>query len=147
MQEYKVIIFEDGSEFWRNKEDQFHRDGDKPAIIHSDGAQFWYKNGKLHRDNGPAVIYANGTLRWYFNGELHREDDKPTVVTPKVMYWCIDGKLHRDNGEPAVIHADGTEEYWIDGVQQPNPVKVKELTVGDIEEILGYRVKIVKSKE
>lgn len=44
------------------------------------GTTYWYKNGKLHRDNDqPAVIYANGSRRWYVNGNLHRNNDKPVV--------------------------------------------------------------------
>jgi len=32
------------------------------------GDQLWYKNGKMHRDNGPAVIRVNGDKYWYKNG-------------------------------------------------------------------------------
>ena len=36
------------------------------------GSQYWYKNGKLHRDNDlPAVIYLDGTQCWYKNGEIY----------------------------------------------------------------------------
>jgi hypothetical protein len=38
--------------------------------------QFWYANGKLHRNgNMPAVIYACGDEYWYVNGVcVHRDD-------------------------------------------------------------------------
>ena len=36
------------------------------------GNQFWYKNGKIHRDNDlPAVIYASGTQEWFKNGKKY----------------------------------------------------------------------------
>lgn len=38
-------------------------------IEHSDGTKYWYRNGKLHREDGPAVEYANGNKEWYRNGE------------------------------------------------------------------------------
>ena len=41
-----------------------------------------------------AVVWANGACAWY-------------------RY----GKKHRENGEPASILADGTAEYWLNGVK------------------------------
>ena len=36
--------------------------------------QYWFQNGKLHRDNDlPAVVYANGDQIWYQNGKRHRD--------------------------------------------------------------------------
>jgi hypothetical protein len=120
MQEYKVIIYDSGTEFWYNKDNQPHRDNDKPAIIFANGTQYWYQNGKRHRDGGPAIVYADGDQSWYKNGKLHR----------------VSG--------PAITYADGAEEYWVNGKRRPNPKEFKELTVADIEKILGYRIKVVK---
>jgi antitoxin component YwqK of YwqJK toxin-antitoxin module len=55
------------------------------------GNQFWYQNGKPHREDSPAIIWANGDQHWYKNGELHREDG------------------------PAVIREDGSEEWYKNG--------------------------------
>ena len=33
------------------------------------GDKRWYRNGRLHREDGPAVEYTNGRKYWYFNGE------------------------------------------------------------------------------
>jgi hypothetical protein len=68
------------------------------------------------------------------------------VYANGTRYWRTDGVLHRENG-PAIIYSDGVEEFWLNGIQQPNPEEVKELTVAGIEMRLGYRVKIVKSEE
>ena len=32
----------------------------------------WYRNGKLHRDDGPAFEYANGTKEWWQNDERYK---------------------------------------------------------------------------
>jgi len=76
-----------------NFDDKQHRDNDLPAVIDSNGAQIWYRNGLRHRDNDlPAVIHLNGDQLWYQNG-----------------------KLHRDNDLPASIWSDGTQVYWVNG--------------------------------
>jgi outer membrane lipoprotein-sorting protein len=144
MQEYKVEIDNDGTEFWLNKDDVLHRENDKPAVIFADGTKLWIRNGKLHRDNGPAITYPdsmcasvediknmqeytvkidnNGTERWYNKDEkLHRDDDEPAAIYyDGTKYWYKNGKLHRENG-PAAIFASGYEEYWVNGVLQPDP--------------------------
>jgi hypothetical protein len=119
MQEYKVEIDDVGSERWYNKDNQLHRDDDKPAVVHPNGIQYWYRNGMLHRDGGPATSFPDGSESWF-----------------------KDGILHRENG-PALTFANGTKEYWLNGVRQPNPNVTKELTLAEIERILGYKVKLV----
>jgi hypothetical protein len=32
------------------------------------GAQAWFVDGLLHRDDGPALVGIDGTLAWYLNG-------------------------------------------------------------------------------
>jgi len=37
----------------------------------------WYKNDQLHRDNNkPAIIYSNGYMAWYIDGEFIKEYKK-----------------------------------------------------------------------
>ena len=57
------IIYPDGIEYWY-KNGKWHKE-DGPAIIHPDGIEYWFINGKLHRENGPAVIWPNGSEAWY----------------------------------------------------------------------------------
>jgi hypothetical protein len=56
-----------------------------------DGTRRWYKDGKLHRDDGPAYEGIDGTKMWFANSQIHRI------------------------GGPAIIHPDGSEEFWIKG--------------------------------
>ena len=53
---------------YRNKQAQLHRT-DGPAVIHSNGWQEYWQNGKKHRTNGPAVIESNGYQEYYLNGK------------------------------------------------------------------------------
>ena len=113
------------------------------------GAKRWYRNGVLDCVDGPAVEYANGDVQWWVNGELHREDGPAVVHDTGYKEWWVNGKLHRDDG-PAVEWANGDKSWWLNGViyteadflakTQP----AKELTVADIEKLLGHRVKVVK---
>ena len=68
----------------------WHRDGDKPAYIHADGSLEWFQNGELHRDGDkPAGIYADGSLFWYKNGQLHRFGG-PALINPDgTLEWVI----------------------------------------------------------
>ena len=40
-------VLSDGTKIWENSFGECHRNGNKPAIIFSDGEKHWYKNGKL----------------------------------------------------------------------------------------------------
>ena len=85
----------------------------------------WYLNDRLHRVDGPAVEYADGTKRWFLNGKRHREDG------------------------PAIEYADGEESSWyLNGERATesdvmNPT-TKELTMSELETLLGHKVKIIK---
>ncbi len=126
MIEYTVKVYANGDVEWLLNDD-YHREGDKPAIERADGAKFWFKNDKRHREGDkPAIIRVDGTKEWHVNG-----------------------KRHRENGA-AVEHVSGHKEYWLNGdyvskaahaeLTQPT----KELTVADIEKLLGHKVKVVK---
>jgi hypothetical protein len=44
-------ILSDGTKIWKNKEGQYHRLNDKPAIEYFDGGKEWYINGKFIKIN------------------------------------------------------------------------------------------------
>jgi len=93
------------------------------------GTVRYFKKGtdQLHRLDGPAIEFANGTKSWYQNGELHR------LVGPAVEY------------------ASGVNEWHIDDVKfieaqfkrKINRLNTKEMTIAEIEKLLGHKVKIV----
>jgi hypothetical protein len=71
-------------------------------------------------------VYSDGHKEWWLNGELHREDG------------------------PAIERPNGSNYWWLNGEQltegefnrRMNPVR--ELTVEQISELLGFEVKVVK---
>ena len=119
------------------------------VTVDTDGTQRWYQNGQLHRLDGPAVIRANGTQRWYQNDQLHRLDGPAVIYENGTQDWFQNDQLHRLDG-PAVIYENGTQDWYLEGVeitQEEHAFRtrsVKELTMAEIEALLGYAVKVVK---
>ena len=70
-------------------------------------------------------VHANGAKFWYLNDQRHREDG------------------------PAIEWSDGTKYWYLNGQELTEKefnarTKAKELTVVEIEKLLGHSVKIVK---
>jgi hypothetical protein len=64
----------------------------KPTLIE---IKYWYKDFKLHREDGPAVLYPNGYESWYLNGKQHRIDGPARIwdndrCPPE---WYINGEF------------------------------------------------------
>jgi hypothetical protein len=92
--------------------------------VYDNRTEWRNKDGKHHRIGGPAEIRSNGHKEWWFNGQQHREDG------------------------PAVIFKDGTKAWYIKGIQYTEAeyhkamAPVKELTMPELEKLLGHKVKI-----
>ena len=69
-------------------------------------------------------VYANGNKYWYLNGQRHREDG------------------------PAAEFADGDKEWYLKGKRISEREflsrSIKEMTLSQVIENLGYDIKIVK---
>ena len=102
-----------------------HRE-DGPAIEYADGSKCWYKNSQRHRTDGPAAEWADGTTGWYQNGHLHRTDGPAIERADGTKHWCINGKQM-------------TEAEFLAATQP-----AIEMTVADVEKLVGKRVKIIK---
>ena len=94
--------------------------------VHDNGSRCWYLNGKRHREDGPAIEFTNGTRCWYLNGKRHREDGPAIEYSGGTRQWYLNGKEY-------------TEKEF-----NEKTARVKELTVAEIEKILGHPVKVVK---
>ena len=90
----------------------------------SDNKTTWFINGDRHRDDGPAIEYLDGTKAWYLNGERHREDGPACVLSTGAKYWYLNG-------------TELSESEF-------NNRTVKELSIAELELILGYKVKVIK---
>ena len=83
-------------------------------LVYSDGAEFWYKDGLRHRDDGPAITWTTGSQFWYQNDWLHRTDGPAAIYASGTRRWFRRGLLHRIGG-PAVVYADGEKQWFVDG--------------------------------
>ena len=83
-------------------------------IIEDDGTTGWYKDDKLHREDGPAVVYSNGDKVWALNGEPHRVNGPAAVYFCGNKLWYLNGRLHRIDG-PAIENIDGNNFWYLYG--------------------------------
>ena len=71
------------------------------------------------------------------------------VYNDGTKFWSLNGKYHREDG-PAIEWYDGDKNWYLNGTEYTeaewkaklNPVK--ELSVKEISDLLGYEVKVVK---
>ena len=97
------------------------------VIVDKHGNIFWYnEDGQLHCEHGPAVCSTDGTKSWWRNDERHREDGPAIEWASGTKVWCLSG-VYMSEAE----HAQAVSPF-------------KELSVGEIEKLLGYRVKVIK---
>jgi hypothetical protein len=94
--------------------------------VFDNGDRWWYLNDKRHREDGPAIEYSNGSRWWYLNGKLHREDGPAMEFTNGTRRWYLN------------------DEEYTEKEFNEKTAKVKELTVAEIEKLLGCSVKVVK---
>lgn len=66
-------VSEDGAIEWY-RDGKLHRE-DGPAIEWFTGGKVWYQNGLRHREDGPAIEYHDGEKQWYLNGNEISEDE------------------------------------------------------------------------
>lgn len=70
---------------------------DGPAVVQSDGSEFWFHNGSLHRLDGPAVVQSDGTTAWKRHGKFHRLDGPAIEWANGSMTWIINGKYYSED--------------------------------------------------
>ena len=120
-----------------------------PAIECANGHKEWRQNGQLHRTDGPAIEWWDGTKRWFQNGQRHRTDGPAIEHADGSIQWYQNDHCHRTDG-PAIEWFNGSKEWYINGNQMTEAEflaatqPVVEMTVADIEKLVGKRVKIIK---
>lgn len=101
-------------EWYKNK--RLHRE-DGPARITPEGVEEWWFNGKRHRLGGPAIKRKDGSQEWYEDGFHHRIDAAAIISSDgKEEEWWYKGQKHRKDG-PAITKSNGDKEWWVDGKQ------------------------------
>ena len=140
-----AVEYADGTKEWYYK-GELHRDNDKPAIEYADGTKEWYFNGSLKRSethtlNAGVITHENTNQETCERNkkveiketesmkkemvsdhkpvETSGDDDKPTCVSKNsVKYWTNGkGQYHHDKDKPAVEWADGTKEWFYNGIR------------------------------
>lgn len=112
------------------------------------GTQRWFKDDKLHREDGPAVICGNGYKAYYINGDFHRDDGPAVVRSNGYKAYYVNGKCHREDG-PAIVRSDGFVAYRLNGEcmtkeeHARRTAKPLAMTKEQIEAKLGYPIDIV----
>ena len=127
-------------------------------VIDEYGCHRYYKDDKIHRDDGPAIILPAGSQKFFIEGKLHNEYGPAVVSYLGMREYYIDGRRHRENG-PAVIEGNGTTRwFWYDllhrldgpAIEFPNGMRIWSL-YGDIvnENIVKFYNKnnIIKTRE
>jgi len=75
-------------------------------VKYTSGNQYWYKNSKVHREDGPAVLFADGGQYWCKDGKFHREDG-PAIVNVYGNYWYLDDDYYNKNDFYRELHRRG----------------------------------------
>lgn len=148
----------DGLKEWHIK-GKLHRE-DGPAVEHADGGKEWYISGRLQRTDGPAIIQADGSEKWYFKGKRHRKDGGPAEYNPTVpdgaSKWFYRGQLHRVGGPAIDDPKNGITRYYVTGKEYKTTKNydlacekfrnTREITVAELQKVLGGKFRIVKRK-
>ena len=74
-------------------------------------------------------VYANGNKWWYLNDQLHREDGPAVEWASGTKWWYLNGK-------------EISEQEFIAQTQA-----IKEMTMADVVEELGYDIKTIRNSE
>jgi len=88
-----IVEQKNGTKVSYFKEGKLHRENG-PAVEESGEYKSWYKEGKLHREDGPAVEHSNGDEFWYKEGKRHRVDGPAVELETGLQRWYVDGHLY-----------------------------------------------------
>ena len=99
-EEYKIVKEDFGViKIFKIDEDELHSFNDQPACYDHLGNKEWYKDNLLHREGDkPAIIITNGFKMYYKNG-IKTRIGKPAVIFPngKVEYWLEGVKYDKED--------------------------------------------------
>jgi len=174
MTTYKVNVYDSGSEYWHLAgTNDYHREG-APAVISAYGRKAWYQHGKLHNEYGAAVLENNDRVsEFWLNGKQYKslasfhselenrrraearlkrelEQDALTFAMMHPPVFVNTDKWHIQPKNEYVGRACMTNS-GLSALREMvsyafTPLHAIELTVAEIEEKLGHRVKIIKEK-
>ena len=71
---------------------------------------------------------------------------KVKVYDNKTEWFNQEGQRHREDG-PAIEYANGYKSWYLNGIEVNEDQvmnSAKELTMAQLEELLGYKIKVIK---
>jgi hypothetical protein len=74
-------------------------------VEYQSGDKLWYKEGKIHRENGPAWEFPDGEKHWYKEDKLHRLDGPACEYPDGIKYWYIENKFYYPNKLSELINS------------------------------------------
>ena len=81
--------------------------------ITSNGNRYWYRKGKLHREDGPAVEWWDGDEEWYLNGKRHRTDGPAVIRANGTKWWYLNGGWYTFDKWLEVVNISEQEKIFL----------------------------------
>jgi len=69
--------------------------GKDTMITDEYGDQYWYLDGKRHKEDGPVIIRSDGTQVWCINNQIYREHSPAMICANGYQVWFTHGELGR----------------------------------------------------
>lgn len=92
-----LIVSETGNKSYY-KDDRLHCENG-PAFESQYGDKHWYYDGKPHRVNGPAIEFSNGSTFWFNRGKRHRISG-PAIECNSYIAWYFNDIEYPENEHP-----------------------------------------------
>ena len=93
------------------KEDKLHRE-DGPAVELPNGTKAWFKEDLLHREDGPAHESANGYKSWYLEGKKYTEEEYNIKVSKNKIYTLEEFDKIPKEGRTGYFELINGNKYW-----------------------------------
>ena len=110
--------------------------------------RYKYK-GKPLQDLEKGYEYMGWMIDAMKGVDVKVSEPEVSVDANNYKYWYLNGKLHREDG-PAIEWADVNKNWYLNGIEYTEAEwkakldSVRELSVKEISDLLGYEVKVVK---
>jgi hypothetical protein len=125
-----IVKTETSTSYFCNEAKTIYPREDGPALVNSDGSEFWYLENQLHRVGGPACTYGDGLQIWLQYGEKHNLHGPAFIdpVTGVKEYWLYGKYKTKEQFDSFVKDNQKEETINIEG---------KALTLKELKDIIN----------
>lgn len=82
------------------------------------------EDGNYHCEDGPAVIGPNGYFTYFIHGTMHRDCGPAHYNSETETKYVIDGNYHRLDGPARTFVYEREHEWWMNGINVTNRIKL-----------------------